>query len=80
MFLTFDNESKIGFKKRKENYFFYFLSSNKKNFAYKMCLAITSKSKTDFQNRKWDYQNRKWNYFSYFLSSNKKNLLQNVYN
>ena len=51
MFLTFDNESKIGFKNRKENYFFYFLSSNKKNFSYKMCLAITSKSKTDFQNK-----------------------------
>ena len=30
MFLTFYNESKIGFKNRKENYFFYFLSSNQK--------------------------------------------------
>ena len=30
MFLAFDNESQIGFENRKENYFFYFLSSNQK--------------------------------------------------
>ena len=66
---------------KQERELFLLLSElQSKNFSYKMFLTITSKSKTDFQNRKWDYQNRKWNYFSYFLSSNKKNLLQNFYN
>ena len=72
MFLTFYNESKIDLKNRKENYFFYFLSSNQKTSLKKMFLTITSKFKTDFQTRKFDYQNRKWNYFSYFLTSDQK--------
>ena len=66
----FENR-KWKYTNRKWNYFSYFLSSNQKNFFYKMFLIFDSESKIGFESRKWNYSNRKWNYFFYFLSSNK---------
>ena len=59
-----------------------------KNVFYKMFLTYTSESKTDFENRNWNYfdnaakigfKNRKENYFFYFLSSNQKTSLSKCF-
>ena len=53
-----------------------------------MFLTYTSESKTDFENRNWNYfdnaakigfKNRKENYFFYFLSSNQKTSLSKCF-